>query len=407
MKKIFSCLIAILILLTCMIPSFAEDENTARTTSASLSVSASSSSVSVGDTINLTVKVSDGLSIINLTVGYNSEYFSYVSYSSGDAFPFCEPQSSTAGQFYCVAYGNETQTGGTIITVTLKVIKVPSGDGSTISASATGKDIDRNSVSVSSSGVTIKCSHANMTWETVKASTCKEQGTKKGTCPCGFTKEESLPLGQHNFGTPVVTKQPTCTETGIQVAKCTLCNAEGTPETVPAKGHQFDDASIKQKPTCTTTGTAVGKCNACGFESATPVTIPATGHNFGDWVVTREPNQLMSGEQRRVCNSCQYIETQMITKLPTTTDEPSTNPIEIPTQQTTPIEPNTQQNINNNNSKPNNNKDDDDKNGLSGLFGDEVSNSDKAVVVVIILAVVTVVTLAIYILLLQQRKKKE
>lgn len=398
MKKIIGCLIAILIFSACMISCFAE--------SPVVSVGTSNTSASVGDTVTVYVSLSknSNLTMLKFTVNYPTTHFEYVSGSlrSGKTFDIEETDSSSGViTFFGTSY-EPVVSGGTVMSMSFKVKQ----SGGTISIGSLSSDGTEAPVS---SSLTFKdCAHANMTWETVKASTCKEQGIKKGTCPCGVTKEEPLPLGEHKFGTPVVTKQPTCTETGTQVAKCTLCNADGTPESIPAKGHQFDDSAIKQQPTCTATGTAVGKCNACGFESTTPVTIPAKGHNFGNWVVTREPNQLMSGEQRRVCNTCQYIETQTIDRLSTTPDEPITNPITPPAQQITPIEPNTNPTINNNNNlKPNDNNNDDDKNGLSGLFGDEVSNSDKAMVLIIVLAVVTVVTLTIYILLLQQRKKKE
>lgn len=356
MKKILSCLIAILIFSVSMFPCFAE--------APVVSVGANNTGASVGDTVTVHVSLSkdSNLTMLKFTVNYPTTHFEYVSgsLSSGKIFDIEETGSSSgAVTFFGTSY-EPVVAGGTVMSMSFKVKQ----GGGTISIGSLSSDSTEPAVS---SSLTFKdCAHANMTWETVKASTCKEQGTKRGTCPCGFTKEESLPLGEHKFGTPVVTKQPTCTETGVQVAKCTLCNADGTPETIPAKGH-----------------------------------------NFGNWVVTREPNQLMSGEQRRVCNTCQHIETQTIDRLSTTPDEPITNPITPPAQQITPIEPNTNPiTNNNNNSKPNNN-DDDDKNGLSGLFGDEVSNSDKSMVLIIVLSVVTVVTLTIYILLLQQRKKKE
>ncbi len=397
MKKFFSCLIAILIISACAIICFAE--------APVVSVGANNTNASVGDTVTVYVNLSkdSNLTTLNFNLSYPTSHFEYVSgsLSSSDLFDINEPTASSGSiSFFGTCYEEPVVNGGTIISMSFKVKQ----GGGTISINITKSEGPEAPVA---SNLTFKdCAHGNMTWETIKPSTCKEQGTKKGTCACGFSKEESLPLGEHKFGTPAVTKQPNCTETGIQVAKCTLCNADGTPETIPAKGHQFDDSAIKQQPTCTATGTAVGKCNACGFESATPVTIPAKGHNFGNWVVTREPNQLMSGEQRRVCNTCQYIETQVIDRLTTTPDEPVTNPIVTPTQPSYEIEQNTNPTVNNN-TNTNDKDDDDDKKGLSGLFGDEATNSDKAMVLVIVMAVVTVVTLTIYILLLQQRKKKE
>lgn len=404
MKKLISCIIALIILSVSILPCFAA--------APVVSVGASTTNISVGSTVSVYVNLSaeSNLSMVKFTVTYPTTHLELVgSVSSGKLFSIEEINSSAGSISYFGASEEDVVAGGSILKMEFKVLKA----GATVSV--TGLDSTGAEKATTNGSVTFKdCAHANMKWETVKASTCNVAGTKKGTCPCGFTKEEPLPLAEHKFDKTEITKQPNCTETGTQVEKCTVCNATGKTSTVPATGHKFDDSAIKKHPTCTETGSAVGKCKACGFESSSPVTIPAKGHSFGAWVTTREPTQLMQGEKRRVCNACQYIETQPIAKLPTTAVEP-TEPITNPTQQIiTPSEPQTQPSYdiienNNNNNNLDNNKDDkdDDKDKSNGLFGEELSNSDKSAMVVIVMSVVIVIVLVIYVLLLQQRKKKE
>ena len=410
MKKLFSCIIALVILSVSVLPCFAA--------APSVSIGASTTSVSVGSTVSVYVNLSaeSNLSMVKFTVTYPTTHLELVSgsVSSGKLFGIEETNPSAGSVSYFGANEEDVVAGGTILKMEFKVLK----GGATVSVTgldSTGAEKATTNGSVAFS----ECAHANMKWEAVKASTCNVAGTKKGTCPCGEIKEEALPLAEHKFDKTEITKQPNCTETGTQVEKCTVCNATGKTSTVPAKGHQFDEASIKKQPTCTETGTAVGKCKACGFESNSPVTIPAKGHSFGDWVTTTEATQLMQGEQRRQCSVCGKIESRATAKLSSSVAvpiEPNTNANQ---QVTTPSETQTQPSYeiidgNNNNNNFNDNKNDDkdkdkekDKDKTSSLFGDELSNSDKSAMLVIVMSVLIVIVLIVYVLLLQQRKKKE
>ena len=216
MKKLFSCILAILILAFSVVPAFAEEEEpTTETKTASLSVSASSTSVSVGDTITITVKVSEGLNAINLVVTYNSEYFSYVSDTSGGVFSMYESSSGTSGKFSCTAYENESGAGGTVASITLKVNKVPSGNGAAISASATGNG---GKVSVSGSSVTIKCAHKT-TEKAVVQPTCTTEGKSGDKCKdCGEILNATTLPAAHTFGGWAVNPS-----TGIKERKCAVC----------------------------------------------------------------------------------------------------------------------------------------------------------------------------------------
>ncbi len=217
MKKLFSCILAILILAFSIVPCFAEGEETpTETKTASLSISASPTAVSVGDTITVSVKVSEGLSVINLVVTYNSEYFAYASDASGGTFSMYEASSGTPGKFSCTAYENESGAGGTVATITLKVVKVPGGNGATISASATGNG---GKVTVSGSSVTIKCAHKETEKAEIKQ-TCTTNGKKGDRCTeCGeFTTYELLPASHSLSDTWVPTSN------GMEERKCAACD---------------------------------------------------------------------------------------------------------------------------------------------------------------------------------------
>ncbi len=365
MKKFFSCLIAMLILVINIVPCFAQ--------APVVSVGASTTTVSVGSTVSVYVKLSSdsNLTMVKFNVNYQTSHFELVpgSVKTSGLFSFEETNESTGSVSYIGASDEGVVAGDTLVRMEFKVLK----GGGTISIGGLGSTGPEPAVS---RGLYFQeCAHENMKWEEVKTSTCKEQGVKKGTCSCGYTKEEKLPLSEeHQFNNSKITKEPTCTEAGLEVGFCAVCGKDGVSSPIPAKGHK------------------------------------------GEWITTREPTQLMDGEQRRQCTVCKKIETKKIAKLSTTPEEgvtePITNPIETPTQPITPIEPEVQSPIDNNINKPDNDKDKDkddsgEKKGLAGLFGEEMSESDKSAVLVIVLCVVIVITLAIYVMLLQQRKKKE
>ncbi len=404
MKKFLSCVVALLIMAISIVPCFAQ--------APTVSVGASTTSVSVGSVINVYINLSaeSNLTMVKFKVNYQTTHFELVSGSAkaSKIFSTVEVNESNGYVSYLGANEEDVVAGGTLVSMQFKVLQ----GGGTISISdlvSTGPE-----AATSKSLYFKDCAHANMSWEVLSPSTCDKEGKKKGTCACGFTKEETLPKAEHKFDKFEITTEPTCDKEGKQVAICTVCGAKGDTSSVPAKGHTYDEAAIKTHPTCTKPGSAVGKCKICGFESNKPEPIPAKGHNFSNWIVTKEPTLLMEGEESRVCSVCQQVETRKVKKLTSTSDEevtePTTsNPIEFPTQSITPIDPETQpSDDNNNNYNPNQNKDDDEeKNGFAGLFGDEMTESDKSAILVVVLAVVTIVVLAIYVILLQQRKKKE
>lgn len=190
------------------------------------------------------------------------------------------------------------------------------------------------------------------TEEITKQPTCTEEGEKIFTCDCGDTYTEIVPAkghtevidkavpatcttdgktegshcyvcGEvikaqtvikatgHKYDDGKITKQPTCTETGVKTYTCSECGATKT-ETIKANGHtEVIDKAVPA--TCTTDGKTEGShCSVCGEVIKAQTVIKATGHNFGSWSTTKAATCTESGTQTRKCASCGKTETKTI-----------------------------------------------------------------------------------------------
>ncbi len=110
--------------------------------------------------------------------------------------------------------------------------------------------------------------------EVTKESTCTETGIMLYTCPCGYSYEEETALKNHSY-TSSVTKEATCTEKGIMTYTCSC--GESYEEEISVKNHSY--TSVVTKPTCTEAGFTTYTCADCKA-SYTGNTVQATGHSF-------------------------------------------------------------------------------------------------------------------------------
>lgn len=358
MKKILSCLLAIIIISICVVPCFAE--------SPALSLRASKLLVNPGDVVTVTVGISgnSGLGTLNFSINYNPAEFEYVSGSAQATALFGDPvvNDRNAGSvLYVTATGAENglQDSGDLISIQLKALK----SGGVVSLSVKdATDANDNSVTVTKASVSISCAHGKMEWKVTKAATCTAKGTETGTCACGHTATRDIAEIAHTYKDSVVVKEATCTTSGIRRGTCTVCKASGAESVIPAKGH-----------------------------------------NYTEWVVTKEPTMITMGVKERVCRTCNDKQTQMVAalnqELPSdvpTSDELSTDPI-TDWDPITTTRPNVDSyfEIETETTEPS-----------GGLFGNSnFTESDMAALIVIILAVLLVVILVVYIILLRQRKK--
>lgn len=108
---------------------------------------------------------------------------------------------------------------------------------------------------------------------------------------------------EHSWNEGAVTTQPTCTEDGAAVFRCTVCGETKT-EPVSALGHDMAEYEAMEA-TCTQAGhNAYEVCSRCGY-STTYQTIPALGHTVvideGVAATCTEPG-LTPGSHCSVCD---------------------------------------------------------------------------------------------------------
>ena len=117
---------------------------------------------------------------------------------------------------------------------------------------------------------------------------------------------------RHTFGDPTDVVPATCTATGSQKVKCTVCGAEVT-QTLPMIDHTWGEWEVTAEADCTNAGSRKHTCSVCG-EVATEE-IPATGHTWGDWETVTEATCEQDGLRKHVCSVCNKEETEVVEKL--------------------------------------------------------------------------------------------
>ena len=108
-----------------------------------------------------------------------------------------------------------------------------------------------------------------------------------------------------------IVKEPTCTEAGEKVQKCTLCDKVLKTEAIPALGHK-EEVIPAVAATCTETGLTEGKkCSVCNEILVKQETVAALGHDWKDAGVANEgayncPDEKMNQKCSR-CDATQVV----------------------------------------------------------------------------------------------------
>jgi hypothetical protein len=154
-------------------------------------------------------------------------------------------------------------------------------------------------------------------WVTVKEAGCTEEGLRIYTCSvCQETKTESIsPVGH----TPVTDEAvaPTCTAGGkTEGSHCTVCGAVIKAQTVlPPMGHSYDEGVVTTEATCTAEGVCTYTCHTCGGKKTE--TLPPKGHSRVT-VPGTAPTCVSSGVTDKVyCSKCLLVltEAQIVPRL--------------------------------------------------------------------------------------------
>lgn len=130
---------------------------------------------------------------------------------------------------------------------------------------------------------------------------------------CGKTKDVTLdnPLS-HAWDSGKVTKEPTCTETGIKTFTCTNCGTT-REETINATGHLHKETKNQKAATCTEDGyTGDVYCSDCGTKLESGTVINKLGHTWDNGVITKEATETEEGVKTYKCKTCGETKTESI-----------------------------------------------------------------------------------------------
>lgn len=164
-------------------------------------------------------------------------------------------------------------------------------------------------------------SHEWGTGVITKQPTCEEFGERTYKCTysygghqCNGTKTEKIKPFGHKYGEWKTTKEPTCVLTGLQERTCQTCG-KIDKRIIGAKRHISDySAIIIKAPTCEEDGIKAAHCINCGF-AMDKKTIPATGHMYNAGVVVKAATTKETGLKKYTCDICGKTKTVTIPKL--------------------------------------------------------------------------------------------
>lgn len=149
----------------------------------------------------------------------------------------------------------------------------------------------------------------NASYKVIKDATCTEKGTIRYYCVCGKTKDEELPLAEHEA---VIDKAvaATCTKEGkTQGSHCDICNKVIIPqETVPKTDHiAVTDKAVA--PTCVNAGKTEGShCSVCKKVLKEQETIAATGKHKLKHIAEKKATESSSAVQEHwKCSVCDQL----------------------------------------------------------------------------------------------------
>ena len=172
------------------------------------------------------------------------------------------------------------------------------------------------------------------TWDegkVTKEATCSETGVKTYTCTrCGGTKTEEIPKTKHNYEEHVETPA-TCTSRGVSYYVCKNCGLTTSKKQTPATGHIHTEVRNKKDATYTDDGyTGDTYCKDCGKKLETGTMIPKLvekEHDYGEWVLDQAPTCKKYGVRHRICKNCGDREVDVLDKVDHSWELVSTTPV--------------------------------------------------------------------------------
>ena len=152
-----------------------------------------------------------------------------------------------------------------------------------------------------------------------KKASCKEEGYSGDKyCPdCGTKLSSGNTIAKtenHSWNNGVITKEPTCAETGVKTYTCGICNKTRTENIAKTTEHLHTEIRNKKAATCGETGyTGDTYCTDCGTKVSSGKTIAKlTTHTWDEGKVTTEPTCTAKGVRTFTCSICAKTKTASI-----------------------------------------------------------------------------------------------
>ena len=152
-----------------------------------------------------------------------------------------------------------------------------------------------------------------------KEASCKEEGYSGDKyCPdCGTKLSSGNTIAKtenHSWNNGVITKEPTCVETGVKTYTCGICNKTRTENIAKTTEHLHTEIRNKKAATCGETGyTGDTYCTDCGTKVSSGKTIAKlTTHTWDEGKVTTEPTCTAKGVRTFTCSICAKTKTASI-----------------------------------------------------------------------------------------------
>lgn len=213
--------------------------------------------------------------------------------------------------------------------------------------------------------------HSLSEWTVTKEATCNETGSRYRVCNNSYTDEEGnvvactykeveeIPFDDNAHvydGEWHRTKDPTCTEEGLEYTTCTVCNKAKTTRAVPMHSDTWYEYDRKA-PSCSSEGTAYVVCKKCNYNSTVVLPVDPEAHIWfqtetkaascseegyieyvcrwhrdatkkdvlektaheskGTWEVVTAPTCMEEGKEAILCKNCTYeFDSRAVAKIP-------------------------------------------------------------------------------------------
>ncbi|MBO5312499.1 MAG: leucine-rich repeat protein [Clostridia bacterium] len=170
----------------------------------------------------------------------------------------------------------------------------------------------------------------NTALELESGAMCRDYYYMADKCVCGALKSVSpLPplqqpnksghswdLSEENY---INYKAPNCGDWGEATVKCTVCSETTVIHFDPLpSAHKWDNGTVIKEATCTEKGMKMFKCTVCDTEDGTKnvsTPINPSNHNWNEGEITKKPTELSAGIRTLACTRCFEKTTQGIPRL--------------------------------------------------------------------------------------------